>query len=372
MTTYGPKNLRISFTAEGLTHFGGLVLVQRFLQRLGLRRALTTYVRFPQRNHHYSIAEHVLAVLYPLILGLGRIETTEPLRRNGVFQYLSGLPTYPAATTLRRFLYRFGRAGRWGRPDQRKLGQYLLSNLVVCRECGGHISVVGGAPRVYGCREYFSRATCNNHLTQRVAVVDAAFLACLQREVLTREGFGYAVACGVERVRERLAQEPERVHTLEQEKATLVRRCERLAAAIGDGQGPAALVREINKAEARIQEIEVELARLAAAPSLTALDPGMLEEAVAAQLARFQDLIMSNVAVARQALKKLLLKPMVFTPVEAESGRLTYAFEGELSFGPVIHEIIISEKKPRNGPQMEQWITSPTGRSWKITLTAGG
>jgi hypothetical protein len=111
MATYGPKNLRISFTAEGLTHFGGLVLVQRFLQRLGLRRALTAWVWFPQRNHRYSIAEHVLAVLYPLILGLGRIETTEPLRRNGVFQYLAGLPTYPAATTLRRFLHRFGIAG---------------------------------------------------------------------------------------------------------------------------------------------------------------------------------------------------------------------------------------------------------------------
>jgi hypothetical protein len=111
MATYGPKNLRISFNAEGLTHFGGLILVHRFLQRLGLRRALTTWVWFPQRNHRYSIAEHVLAVLHPLILGLGRIETTEPLRRNGVFQYLAGLPTYPAATTLRRFLHRFGIAG---------------------------------------------------------------------------------------------------------------------------------------------------------------------------------------------------------------------------------------------------------------------
>ncbi len=48
MATYGPKNLRISFTAEGLTHFGGLV--QRFLQRLGLRRALTTSVWFPNSN----------------------------------------------------------------------------------------------------------------------------------------------------------------------------------------------------------------------------------------------------------------------------------------------------------------------------------
>jgi len=81
--TYGPRNLRIVFSAGGLTHFGGLILIQRFLQCLGLRRALTDGVRISQRNHHYSVGEMLCALLYPLILGLGRIETTEPLRRNG-------------------------------------------------------------------------------------------------------------------------------------------------------------------------------------------------------------------------------------------------------------------------------------------------
>ncbi len=107
----GPKNLRISFTAGGLTHFGGVVLVQRFLQRLGLRTAFGDAIRFRQRNHRYSISEQLIALLYPLILGLGRIETTEPLKRNGVFQYVVGLRGYPEATTLRRFLHRFGLAG---------------------------------------------------------------------------------------------------------------------------------------------------------------------------------------------------------------------------------------------------------------------
>lgn len=104
----GPRNLRVVFTATGLTHFGGLFLIQRFLQRLGVRAALHRTVRFPQRNDRYGISEMVVALLYPLILGLGRIETTEPLRRNGVFQYLVGLHRYPEATSLRRFLHRFG------------------------------------------------------------------------------------------------------------------------------------------------------------------------------------------------------------------------------------------------------------------------
>jgi len=46
----------------------------------------------------------LLALLYPMVLGLERIETTQLLRQNGVFQYLTGLPSYPDATSLRRFL----------------------------------------------------------------------------------------------------------------------------------------------------------------------------------------------------------------------------------------------------------------------------
>jgi len=108
----GPQNLRVSFDAVGLTTFGGVVLLRAFFRRLGLRGQLSRVVRFRQRNNEYAISESIEALLYPLILGLGRIETTEPLRHNGVFQYLAGLPDYPQATTLRRFLQRLARQGR--------------------------------------------------------------------------------------------------------------------------------------------------------------------------------------------------------------------------------------------------------------------
>jgi hypothetical protein len=96
----------------GLTQFGGVALIEQFFQRLGLQGAFSQRIRFPQRNNRYSVSESLEALLYPLILGLGRIETTEPLRYNGVFHYLAGLPGYPAATTLRRFLGRLARSGR--------------------------------------------------------------------------------------------------------------------------------------------------------------------------------------------------------------------------------------------------------------------
>ncbi len=41
-----------------------------------------------------------------MVIGLERIETTQLLRQNGVFQYLTGLPSYPDARSLRRFLLR--------------------------------------------------------------------------------------------------------------------------------------------------------------------------------------------------------------------------------------------------------------------------
>ena len=110
--TRGPRNLRISCDGVGLTAFGGVALLHAFFQRMGLRGQFQRWVRFPQRNNDYTISETIEALLYPLILGLGRVETTEPLRRNGVFQYLAGLPRYPEATTLRRFLQRFSVLGR--------------------------------------------------------------------------------------------------------------------------------------------------------------------------------------------------------------------------------------------------------------------
>jgi hypothetical protein len=102
----GPRKLAIAFDSRSLTHFGGAYLLHRFFSRLRLKRWLTLGTRFVQRNNRYSVGEMFLAVLYPMILGLGRIETTQLLQHNGVFQYLTGLPTYPNPTTLRRFLLR--------------------------------------------------------------------------------------------------------------------------------------------------------------------------------------------------------------------------------------------------------------------------
>jgi hypothetical protein len=96
----------VTFGAKTLTHYGGVYLVHRFLTRIGLKHAVAHDIRVVQRNNRYSVGEMLLAVLYPMILGLERIETTQLLGQNGVYQYLTGLQSYPNPTTLRRFLLR--------------------------------------------------------------------------------------------------------------------------------------------------------------------------------------------------------------------------------------------------------------------------
>ncbi len=102
----GPRKLMVTFGSRSLTHYGGAYLLHRFFSRIRLKKLLTQETRLVQRNNRYSVGEMLLALLYPMILGLERIETAQLLRQNGVFQYLTGLPSYPDATTLRRFLLR--------------------------------------------------------------------------------------------------------------------------------------------------------------------------------------------------------------------------------------------------------------------------
>ena len=100
-----PRNLRIAFNHRGLTHFGGAHFFHEFLRVLQLRDFLAQQIRYSRRNHRYSVSQMLLALVYPIVLGLDRIETASFLRSNGTFQYLTGLPSFPDPQTLRRFLW---------------------------------------------------------------------------------------------------------------------------------------------------------------------------------------------------------------------------------------------------------------------------
>jgi hypothetical protein len=101
---YSPRNIRVACDHAGLTHYGGVYFFHEFLQVLQIRRFLTQNLDYSRRNRRYSLSQMILALMYPIVLGLDRLETASFLRSNGTFQYLTGLPSFPDPQTLRRFL----------------------------------------------------------------------------------------------------------------------------------------------------------------------------------------------------------------------------------------------------------------------------
>jgi len=96
--------MAIAFIHWGLTHYGGILFFNEFTRVLQFRRYLTRHLMYPRRNQRYTLSQMIMALVYPIVLGLDRLETASFLRSNGTFQYLTGLQSYPDPQSLRRFL----------------------------------------------------------------------------------------------------------------------------------------------------------------------------------------------------------------------------------------------------------------------------
>jgi hypothetical protein len=119
--------LRLACDHKGLTHFGGIYFFREFLRVLQFRDFLAHQLTYPRRNRRYSLSQMILALVYPLVLGLDRLETASFLRSNGTFQYLTGLQSFPDPQTLRRFLLQ---APDSFLPQMHRMNDRLLQNLI--------------------------------------------------------------------------------------------------------------------------------------------------------------------------------------------------------------------------------------------------
>jgi hypothetical protein len=94
----------IACNHRGLSHFGGAYFFHEFVRVLHMRDYLAKQIHYPRRNRDYSVSQMLLALVYPVVFGLDRIETASLLRSDRTFQYLTGLQNFPDPQTLRRFL----------------------------------------------------------------------------------------------------------------------------------------------------------------------------------------------------------------------------------------------------------------------------
>ena len=145
---YSPRNIEIAFGHAGLTHYGGILFFNQFVRMLQLRRFLTRHLRYPRRNHDYKLSQMILSLVYPIILGLDRLETVSLLRSNGTFQYLTGLREQLHRVNdylLQHFIHR---------PDHRSRLILDLDSTVVTVFGHQEGAAVGYNPRYRGKRSY--------------------------------------------------------------------------------------------------------------------------------------------------------------------------------------------------------------------------
>lgn len=102
----GLQSLAFSFTADTLTHYGGLFLIQRFCHKLDLRRRLQRGWPAAPDGKEFDPADLALLLLFLLIAGVPRLHKTDKLQYDGFFRSLLGLETLPQESSLRRFLQR--------------------------------------------------------------------------------------------------------------------------------------------------------------------------------------------------------------------------------------------------------------------------
>jgi len=102
----GLQTLDFSFEGDALTHFGGLFLIQRFCNKLRLRRRLQRILKAAPHWIDFRPEDMITTLLYVLIAGIQRLNKTEILQYNGLFLSLIGLKRFPDQTALRRFLKR--------------------------------------------------------------------------------------------------------------------------------------------------------------------------------------------------------------------------------------------------------------------------
>jgi hypothetical protein len=104
----GPQKFQISFGAQGLTRYGGILLFRQFCNKLSLRRFLQTHIKWPAYDHReYHPADIFLAHIIAIVAGIGRIENTQAFYHNGLIPQLLGFTQFPHRDTLRTFLRRF-------------------------------------------------------------------------------------------------------------------------------------------------------------------------------------------------------------------------------------------------------------------------
>ena len=104
-----------------LLNWSGLVLVRQLIERLGVARAIDAGVRVLRRCKWYRESDHILTLVYSMLSGGSKLQDVNRLGQDDALKRVLGSDRIPHATTIGKFLWRFGRFGN-DQQDKQRLG----------------------------------------------------------------------------------------------------------------------------------------------------------------------------------------------------------------------------------------------------------
>ena len=233
-------------------------------------------------------------------------------------------------TTAKKTYIRDTNGKLWGRPGVGVESKYLLTGFGRCGICERNITKLGGrvgspgkraVRHYYGCSYHANRGRtiCANDYLAPMQAADAVVLERV-RSVLTPAALDQTIDKALKLLAQRQHQQRDEPERLEAEARKLRREIERFLALVADGKAPASVLGEIKRREQRLAEVEREL------QTLTIEQPAdgelrRLKASFRDRLARFDELLLSDVPMARQALRKLVPGRIEFRPVERDGER---------------------------------------------------
>ena len=90
-----------------ITSHGGLHLVGKFAEKVGLFDALDNHIEVKERDSGYSPSEALMSLVYVFLSGGDALDDIEVIRRDDALRLLLGYERFPHPTTLGRHLRRY-------------------------------------------------------------------------------------------------------------------------------------------------------------------------------------------------------------------------------------------------------------------------
>ena len=214
---------------------------------------------------------------------------------------------------------------------------YLLSGMARCKHCGGPIEALGRdysrrKGRYYGCAYHRKRGTsiCQNALRVEQDMLDPLVLKALS-DVLDEKLLEEAVERALENLRSGQDQRLSRQAPIERELCLIEASEKNLVDAIARGESLEPLLTRLRQEECHKKELVAELNSLTKPAQVIELDKLRLKRDLLDRVCDAKGLLGRHTTQARQILRKLLEKPLLFEIFE-QRGKKGYRVTGQGSY----------------------------------------